>query len=682
MAKQGYRYGKPRMTPGLYMGEKAASYLLPLVLVVAAFPLACLVHLVATTPGWAAVVAVAFTVLSGASWHFWGVRRRETRLTAVAFTVLLLGWVLYAGTGTPWALNTLKIYGIGGFVAAAAWMMRHAALSGISDHDKAREGGNDSWLEKVAGAWKGGKVIRQRNNGEEARQVIDLEGAATVGDAQRSRDQVASVLGVDANQVKVLRVPASQGGDEGKAEVVLTKAQDTSKPLVYTGPSAPGASIADGPLYLGRRTDRSAIEYWIVGSSDPQHPRPLAHTKVTGATGSGKTETLCTAILDMRWRRDVAPVVADPAKFQQGFGDIEECLALACKTPEHSKQLMMNLADVVEYRADLLGNLERADGGRGYKQWEPECFTRHGVPALWIDFEEAADIIPYVTEELDEAVRKLRSVGVHMVISMQTMPFDNLPRKSRGQFGQSLAHGQIEYQDAKYALSPQTLEAGADPTKWKNDNPGCLYAETTGTDPVHWPIDGRALYMTPAQKAASMAQSRQYWCQIDPGTMERLAFNILAEYTDEPDVDETEELTDQGMEVDGMPDPFEDGRPAGGRAPDVDVTQPLRPPGAAGAFSFGKDDRPRAEMDLASARAMLQNRIDVLEASGATIVTFADLRDLPDLVGRKRQWVYENLRLLVDAGRLKEHNPPDKKVLFEIIKRYPGGVSESVSEAS
>lgn len=674
MAKQGYRYGKPRMTPGLYMGEKAASYFLPVVLVLAAFPLACLVHLVATSATWTAIVAVAFTVLAGSSWHFWGVRRRETRLTAVAFTVALLGWVLFAGTGTPWGFNTLKAYGIGGFVAAAAWMMRHAALSGINDHDTAREQGGAGWLEKVAGAWKGGRVLKQTTNGEEARQLIDLEGSAIVGDAQRSRDQIAATLGVDANQVKVLRVP----GNEGQAEVVLNKAQDTSRPLVYTGPSAPGGSIADAPLYLGRRTDRSSIEWWIVGSDDPQHPRPLAHTKLTGATGSGKTETLCTAILDLRWRRDCAPVVADPAKFQQGFGDIEECLALAAKTPEDAKQLMMNLADVVEYRADLLGNLERADGGKGYKQWMPECFTRHGVPALLVDFEEAADIIPYVTEELDEAVRKLRSVGVHLSISMQTMPFDNLPRKSRGQFGQSLAHGQIEYQDAKYALSPQTLEAGADPTKWKNDNPGCLYAEMTGTDPVHWPIDGRALYMTPAQKAASIAQSRQYWCQIDPGTMERLAYNILAEYSDEPDVDETEagaeEISDQGMEVDGMPDPFED---ASGRERDVNVHEPLRPPGAAGAFSFGKDEQPRTEMDVTSARAMLQNRIDILEASGATQVTFADLRDLPDLVGRKRSWVYDNLRLLVQAGRLKEHRPPDRKVLFEIIKRYPGAESEA-----
>lgn len=645
-------YRRPRMSAGIYLGEKTAPYVAPWLLVIAAMPVAVLVHFtIGSDPAWMAIVGGLFTLMTLGTWITWKGRRGETRITVTLLVGAVLGWIALAGAGVPWEGDFLKAYAVGGVCGSTFWCIRHAGIVSGNDKDKAGEGGS-KLSEKIA-AFKNSRVSDIRENEDELRWTASLDTPTTASDAQHAKEQIASVAGVGADQVNVLKVK----GDEGKVEVVLTRSQDTSQPVRYRGPSAPGQSIAAAPVWLGRRTDRSDIEWWIVGSEDPANPRPLAHTKCTGVTGSGKTETICTGILDMRWRIDIVPVVADPAKFQQSFGDIEECLGLAAKTEDQAKQLIRNLPEVVTYRSGLLGSLTRSDGGKGYKQWVPECWELHRIPAVFIDVEEAADVALDMDMELDEAVRKLRSLGIHLCLSMQTMPHDNVSRKTRGQFSQSLAHGQNEFQDAKYALNALTLEAGADPTKWSNNAPGSLYAEVVGTDKNHWPIDGRAAYMSPAEKQASMAQSRQYWADLDEGTYERLAFGItVAPIMDEDvDLDEEEAADQEDLEAGEM---------------ETDVNTPLAPPRAGGDISFS--DAPHQEsLGVEEARRRLQNRLDILEQGNQMRIRAKDLMDLPAEIGKSPGWLYENLHLLVAAGRLKEIRPPEGGVIFEIVKRYP-----------
>ncbi len=655
MPGHGYR----RAAIGLRIGEKTAPYVAPWALSIAAMPVAVAIHFTVGGDGrWMAIIGVIFTFMTYGTWVTWKSRRTETRTVATVFVGAALAWIMFAGTGTPWTGDMLKAWVIGSVSLSSFWMIRHAGVNSGTDKDKAANEDGSFLGQKIA-AFKNSRTGQVRDNGQELRWREHLDTPTTAGDAQRTAEQIAAVAGVGKDQVKVLKVP----GDEGQVDVTLTHGADTSRPIKYRGPSAPGQSISAAPLWLGRRTDGSDIEWWISGSSDPDNPRPVAHTKCTGVTGSGKTETICTGILDMRWRTDVVPVVADPAKFMQSFGDIEECLGLTARTPEETRQLLANLPGVVEYRAQLLGSLTRADGGRGYKQWEPECYTRHGVPFLFIDVEEAADVVMDMDEEVDEAVRKLRSVGVHLCLSMQTMPHDNIPRKTRGQFSQSLAHGQNEYQDAKYSLSPATLEANADPTKWKNNHPGSLYAETVGTDESHWAVDGRAVYMSLAEKQMSLSGSRQFWASIDEGTYQRLAAGI----------DPALEAEDQDTDLDGYDEEDEE---MGSEAmfagvPGADVNEPLRPP-PPGALDISFSDAPETVvMSTEEARRRLQNRLHVLWSSGQKLVKFADLADLPEEVGRSRGWVYENLGLLVKAGALKEFRPPEGGVVYQILREFP-----------
>lgn len=657
-------YRRPRMSAGIYLSERAAPYAAPWLLSLGAMPVAVLIHFtVGNDSKWMVVIGAIFTLMTLGTWVTWKGRKSETRLTATLFTGAMLGWVALAGAGTPWSGDLLKAWVIGGFSCSAFWCIRHAGI--VAGHDRDRtESSGGSWLNEKISAFKNSKVTSVKESPDELRIRHNLDAPTTAGDAQRTVEQIAAVSGVGKDQVKVLKVK----GDESKVEVVMTRGADTSKPVKYRGPSAPGQSCAVAPLWLGRRTDGSDIEWWMPGDPNPDNPRPVGHCKTTGVTGSGKTETICTAVLDMRWRTDIVPVVGDPAKFQQSFGDIAECLGLAARTPEEVRQLMTNLAGpVVLYRSDLLGSLERSDGGIGYKQWEPECYTRHGVPFLFIDIEEAADVVMEMDEELYEAVRKLRSLGVKLNVSMQTMPHDDIPRKVRGQFVESLAHGQNEYQDAKYALSAESLEANADPTKWRNDSPGSLYAEVSGTDKTHWPIDGRAVYMTAAEKEFSISGSRQFWAVIDPGTYERLAYGI------DPAVTPQDEDGDLDAELDGYEDEEElevTGRDAYVGVEGADPNMPLTPPPGALNISFS-DGGPKVEMSTEQARARLTNRLEVLARSNQTDITFDDLADIPSEVGRSPAWVYEQLNKLVELGVLKEFRPPKGKKIFTILRKYP-----------
>jgi hypothetical protein len=635
--------------------ERITSYVLPWAITGAAWPLALVLHFViGDSPLWMSFLALGFAYLAYVTWATWAVRRQETRAMVTVFVVAVLTWELFAITIRPWQADVFKAWAIGGLVLSVAWCVRHAGLSGVRDSDKSAEtSGNDGLLAKVR-AFKDARVGKVTESEQELRARVHLDAPTTAKEAQDAREQIAAVAGVGADQVKVLKV----AGHEGQVDVTFTRAQDAAKPVIWTGPRHLGKSIADYPIWLGPRTDGSDIDWWIVGSDDDENPRPLAHTKCTGMNGAGKTETICTAILQMRERVDVVPVVGDPAKFQQSFGDIEEVLGLAAKTRETTEQLVRNLIPLIEYRAGLFGTLTRADGGKGYKQWVPELWTLHRIPAIFLDIEEATDVVMAVEEEFDEALRKLRSVGVHFCASMQTMPHDNIPRKTRGQFAQSLAHGQKEYQDAKYALEAETLEAGADPTKWANNSPGSLYAEVTGTDRVHWSADGRAPRVKAADRAEMIQVTHPYWAELDAGS-----YRILAEGV----VDEQDEAAPAAVEAtleDDVDADFAQVSDLNTVSDDgIDVGEPLAAPrGAEVTFA----DPTTSRMSEEDARAELLNRLEILRQSGQRSVSVEDLMDLPELTGWPRGWVYAEVESLADEGLLKRVSPPNMAALYEI----------------
>lgn len=634
--------------------ERVVSYVAPWAIVAAVWPLTAVLHFAIAFNGhgllWMAFLTGGFIYLGFTTWKNWAVRREDTRTMVTVFTVAVLTWSVFAVAIGPWEGDVFLAWAFGGLILSVAWCQRHAALSGVRDVDKSQvsEGSDGGLLAKVR-AFKDARVGKVTEKPDELRARVHLDAPTTAADAQNAREQIAAIADVGADQVKVLKVP----GHEGQVDIAFTRAASAAKPVTWKDrPDCRGMSVADAPLWLGGRTDGSDIEWWLCG--DPDKGRPLAHTKWTGVSGSGKTETMVSAILQMRERIDVVPVVGDPAKFEQSFGDIEDMLGLAAKDGGQVKTLIMNCKRVIGYRSGLFASLTRADGGTGYKEWVPELYTLHRVPLVFVDIEEAADVAVEMDEELDELLRKLRSIGVHICLSMQTMPHDNISRKTRAALVQSIAHGQNEEQDARYSLHRDTLEAGADPTKWRNDSPGSLYAEVVGTDRVHWPIDGRAPRRTAKDTQEVRESSRQYWAELDPGTYRILADGIVDEQVPAVEQAPADDVDDDFKEVPAMPLTSEDG---------IDASEPLAPPRGP-SVTFAEPVTPR--MTDEDARAELMNRIMVLASSNETEVTFQALEDVPELTGKPRGWVYDQLERLADDGVLRRLSPPTAQAVYEI----------------
>lgn len=654
MTKQGVR--SPIRTKRLGVTGLAGSRLMPYLVAplisIVVMPVALLAHWQwGSDRAMIAAMAVGATCLVGSTYVMWKRRHEHTRNSATVFAGAVLGWLVFAVATDPLSHVMIQSWLLGGIFISVLWGIRHASLSPHHEEDRPGSTARDSLMEKIS-SLKGGKLKKiDEKPGRVAAKIQLPQGEATSNDVQHDRARIASAVGMGEDEVTVTGVP----GRADQVTVAFQLAESQKKPVKWEGPSAPGESIAAGPLVFGRRNSGEDMGIWLVGQDDPDDPRPLPHTLVTGVNGSGKTETWKTIIADMRWRNDIVPVVAGPSgKAQQDFGPLAFALGLFVTGTEDVEQFMRNVLDAVEYRQELFGSLTRSDGTEGYSQWEPEVYTLHGIPLVSVDIEEAADFLSGA-DDFDESIRKARSAGIALTASMQTAIHSNIERKTRGQFTNSLCHGCVEQYDARFSLSSGTLEKGADPTKWRNNYPGSLYGELVGTNQDEWADDGRAFYLSRDQLRAELEASRDagVWAELDAGTFQIFA-NGLKKVTGAavpagmpPFVPEDQEQSEE--------DPTGDLTRVSVDDEEVDATVAIPRPKYDAAFLLKPVTGRR--MSTEQARTLLEAKIDELEATGQTEIKISDLADFPEPPeGRSRAWIYGELDRLATAGRLTKND--------------------------
>lgn len=658
------------------VSDRALRYAAPVLTCLSAMPVAGIAHaawghngvMIEAMTG----VAIWLTWLTHQTWHK---RHEKTQGLATVFAGAVTGWTVVAAATNPVGHAQLDSFAIGTFALSVGWHVRGHGLTIPHEADKrTRPDDGLGTLAKVVGSLKGAKAVSVSGGADTGRVSarVRLEKPTAAGQVQGDKDAIASALSVGADQVSVVPVP-------GRADMVdlsVTMPSPLGSSVRWTPPQEIGMSVADGPLVIGMRTDGRPLELWVCGqdTTDTQEARILGHALCTGVTGSGKTETVRNIIVLGRYRRDFVPVVADPIKFGQSFGDIEDALGLAAKGKKQSAQLVANLPAAVEYRAELMGSLKRADGGTGYKQWIPECWTLHGIPLLMVDIEEAASVLQGDSEDFDEGIRTARSVGIWIVASLQTAIHSNIERKTRGQFAQSLTHGCKEDQDAKFALSPATREAGADPTKWGGDYPGSLYAELVGTPPQEWATDARSFWIPTDVKRSELDRSRDagIWAAMDPGTYAALSKGIVEDAA--PRV--VSAATGAGKNYAEFPEFFgdEDSVYANDykEMEDDAVSIPLPPSRHLAPFPIGVQGG--RKLPTEEARALFDARISNLEKAGKSEIGFADLADMSAQTGRRRSWVYEQLERLEKDGRLRRidgDGPLKYQILTPVMNGHP-----------
>lgn len=652
MSKQGKPVVKSKkLGLGGLLSSKAMPYLIMPLICLFAMPVALLAHWQwGDDPAMTTAMGISAAGITLYTYTTWSRRHEHTRNTATLATGCVSGWIVFAAAGDPLARGMVNAWALGGLVLSVIWDIRFASMSTPHDTDKSA-GEPDTLMSKIQ-SLSGARTKKVKETDGRVDAKVQLKpGESTVSDVQADRDRIASAVGMGSDQVTV--TPVKGRADQVRLSFQITEGlKDAVK---WTGLSAPGTSVADSPLMFGQRANGKPLGLWVCGKEDEKSPRPASHILCTGMTGAGKTETLNTLILEGRSRIDFVPVVGDPAKFTQGFGAIADCLEIAATTKPQVNQLIRNLAETITYRAGLLGSLERPDGTTGYSQWEPECFTTHGIPVVFIDIEEATDVLSSSDDEMYEAIRKARSVGIILVVSLQSAGHTDIDRKTRGQFGQSLCHGVSEDYDAKFALNPNTRAAGADPTKWSNQFPGSLFAEVVGDPREDWSVEARTAYIPREEKQRIKAATRKYWAKLDPGTAMYLGKGITV-----PD----QKLTAPLPAI--TPDPPDDmAKPLDLSAVETeegsfDVTQPIPEPTYNDVQFQLNGGGERSRMSTEDARARVESRIDELEIAGSDVVKYADLADLAAVTGRGRGWIYGELTRLVQDGRLTQENgkPP------------------------
>jgi hypothetical protein len=618
---------KIKRTRVVPLEERLFPYVVPWVLGFVTLPLGAVIHWQARSPGMAVIITLCAGTLTWVTFKTWSRRHEHTRYAATAMMAGLSGWLVATTSVDPGTRPMITAWVILWSMLSLVWNIRHGAISSDNKHDQPSSKAESAWAPIRGLKRSRTKDVRTSPDGAVRITVQHPPGEATTDDVLAGRKNIASRFSVDESAVSVAKVP----GRADRTYVTVRPDNPTSVRVPWPGLSAPGKSIADAPVRIGVRADGSPLVFWVTG--DDELSRPAPHTLWTGMTGSGKTESFVTAVLEMRSRTDCVPVVGDPEKFMLSFGDIADAFGIAADGPEQTLQLIRNLPETLRYRAYELGRL-------GYKQWIPECYTKHGIPLVPVHIEEAASALAR-NDDFNTAIRIARALGMPISASMQVAVFRNLPREARAQFGNSLAHGVKEMQDAKFALTDATLAAGADPTRWGPNHPGRMYAEVIGVPEDQWSMECRAFRVTLAEKRAALEATFPHWAQMDPGTYELLNRGI-----ERPDT--------RGPVTAGVS--FSQQAPADSEVITVKLTNPV----ISGAKPSTED-----------AREMISSRIDSLEMQGAATIGFSDFTDLVAPLQRHRTWIYVELDRQTAAGRLEKAEGDRRE--YRIIPRSVNG---------
>lgn len=620
-------------------------YVTPWVVGLITLPAGAALHQWAPGALWAAVVTACVGALTWATYRLWDRRHAYTQRLVTVYVGALGLWVIIAQA--IGVMMIIKVWAVAWVMTSLLWNIRLGSITVTNKHDKIAGDPETAWAPIRALKNARTKVAKLVTDDEGRPKVrIRLQhqaGQTTTSDVQAVRENIAGRFAVDPSDVTVR--PVRGRGDQTDIEVRTDS--PTKSVIAWTGLKDAGKSIKDAPVRIGVRSGNGPFGFWIVG--DDELSRPLPHTIVSGMNGSGKSEAMIIADLEIRARTDALSVVANPIKFQIDFGDIADMYPIAAEGEEQTRQLIENLPEVGAYRAWLLGKL-------GYKQWEPECYTRHGIPLIFIRIEEAASIVAG-NKPFKRATETFRALGLPLCVSMQVAVFRNIDREARSQFANSIAFGVADMQDAKFVLTDQTLSAGADPTMWKNNEPGRCYGELTGFPPEMWPEDARAYRATRAQKRAAIDATRPHWAVIDEGTAARLGKGIFR-----PDAvidarvhDLSKIGSDSPDMVPTVPVPILDN----GRHNYVGRDMSNGHPPTFGVIPAGQPD---SRMPTEDAREMIESRIDDLERDRPDlIVTTKDFDDLVAVIGRKNTWIYYELDRWAKRGRLEVIDGPGRR---------------------
>ena len=634
---------------------------------------------------WAAMAAtLATTGLTGLTWAITHARRALGRVHATATTAAGGVWLTVATvTGLGPDVVSGALWWGGGFVALS-WNLR----SVIRHFDSDQEGGGDALgalfdRAKEQAGLKGARARAKEVTDRKVKGQLALPpGEATVADAQKAIGRLESGMRVPPGTLAL----AADPDRADLAELTVSDPRVLRSPILWDGPSRPGASIAD-PIRVGVWQDGDDCEFLMAGR----------HLQLMGMTGSGKSIGGAWNVLgEVITRTDAAVFAIDTSKDDQTLGPLRDGLARFDTDKAAAVGLLRAVHAAIPKRTKWLGQ-------HGYSKWERGCGLTYWV--LWI--EEAAKVMNGLSskdeERFEEIIKEARSAGVAVVPSLQRSDYTQMPTLVRGQLSK-MCFGLASSDDARWGLSTRQQKVDTvEPEAWEANYPGMAYLDAQGVSEKHammplrtfdWGAAGRVAM---AAHAAAHAQAGK---QVDTFTADLIALptsnntsrdTFTADFGSDlgrdfeshtDDTDDTDDMNEEGFDVvddvlteaAAMDPDLADPDPAltAGIQPGAPIQQPTAEENDA-LTSDTDADAAQRRLSPTEARDALHQWLGERAAAGHLSFKASDdgLAELRHRIGMGRSWTYKVLREQVDTGRLTVHDGT-YTITHNPISRDPG----------
>ncbi|MFE7073787.1 hypothetical protein ACFU96_27240 [Streptomyces sp. NPDC057620] len=478
-----------------FLSDKAIQHSGPFAVWLAEWPIAAAAH-------WqwgGSWIASSFLTLSavgitGTTW--WAGQEhgltRQRLAMATATAACASGWFAGAAIGGPTTELAVNTWLMGGPTIAFAWAVKRA-LRTTENKQASGDNAEKGLFAKIGLARARVGEMKAAPNKVTVPVTLD-RGKQTHDDAAKAAKGLAGVVGVPENAVRWEKDPE----DAGRGQYVIVPEDMLKEPTPWPGPSAPGGSIADAPIPVGIYEDGPQCRIWFNG--DEAAGRNAQHYQVMGMTGAGKSQGGRVALVDLMTRRDVVLWLLDPSKGTQTFGPILPGADWAALSMSECQAVIGVLPNVITARANELGR-------HGHDQWTAEAGAQLNMPYLIVWFEEVAKLFRDGVD-LAPIAQEARSAGISLVFSLQRSSHTSMDTDVRANIGGAGVFGTNSATDSGFALSDDTMDAGARPEAWKNNKPGYSYWEASGLDEERFSTPARTYLMDKQVAAAAIAQYR------------------------------------------------------------------------------------------------------------------------------------------------------------------------------
>lgn len=639
--------------------SKAVAVLIPWLVAALGYGLAVALHFILYSPdtiaGWSSFTTVCALVLTGITYgqsHARGVWGKAHTTLSTFLAGMWTVAVVIAGPGHPiiWRLGV-----VGGITMALSWNIRTVIRAKGWDQPGAitdplsflfGQGAENAGMREVEA-----RTTKATANKVEGDVQFD-PGRHIAEDLQKKVAYVESGIGLPPGSITAGIDP----DDASKAKVVISDPRVMKRPIVWPGPSRPGASIAE-PIRIGLWQDLDEVAYTIPGH----------HLQMMGQTGAGKGfGGAWNYLAEAMTRIDVAIFAADITKGEQTLGPLRQAVHRFETTKADVKAMLAELQSKVKERTDYLSSKNLA-------KWKPGCGLAYWL--IWL--EEFPDIYDMLTDAEQEKflsmLKAIRSAGGTIVFSLQRSDYTQMPTLARGQLAK-MCFGVENGQDAAFGLSEAQQDAGARPELWSNKQPGMAYLDAPSIGdgriamPMRtyaWGLDASGGFDDELASAAMRAHAAEWPAaakQVDATTAElsRLASGQAAAVPaaeldgDEDQDQDDEEVRDVASEYLETEDPDADVQ-AGldDEIPDLDEGEPP--------LTFAG---PEQRMTAEERGAALMKRLHELWDDGSRDVGTGDFKPLWETTDISRAWFQKQMKKLSEAGVLGAYDEERQRYLM------------------